>query len=283
MQKIINHIELALSQKVSQLIALSSGVSNIYKVILVNHKTVFLKWQIQVDNGFINQAKELTLLSRFVKTPAVFFSDEKCLILEWIDISNNTNLAEQIGADLAHLHRHHAPYFGFEFDNKIGATTQLNAVKMLITDWREFYWQYRLLYQIRLAYKRSLIDKSDYYQMLSLENKLAHLLPAKITPSLLHGDLWSGNVMSGKNYPVFIDSASYYGHREADFALVLMFGGFAENFWRSYNANYPLEEGFKKRQLLYQLYHYLNHLNIFGNGYYSSVQRVLLQLKSSKF
>ncbi len=283
MQDIINHIGPVLNQKISQLITLSSSVNDTYKVILVNRKVFFLKWQIQANNYFINEAKELTLLSCFVKTPAVFFSDEKCLILEWINVSDNINLAEQIGADLARLHRHHASYFGFNFDNKIGTTIQLNAVKMFMTDWGEFYWQYRLFYQIKLAHQRNLIDKNDYHQLLSLENKLIHLLPRKITPSLLHGDLWAGNVMSHQNYPVFIDSASYYGHREADFALVFMFGGFAENFWRGYNMHYPLEEGFKKRQPLYQLYHYLNHLNIFGNSYYASVQHCLLQLKSSKF
>ena len=127
-------------------------------------------------------------------------------------------------------------------------------------------------YIIDTAIKSKLLDQALYEQLLSIESKLSRYIDNTNKPSLLHGDLWSGNVINGKDNPYFIDSACYFGHREIDFALIHMFGGFNDDFFNAYNENYQLEEGFEQRKPIYMLYHYLNHLNIFGKGYYSGVE-----------
>jgi len=106
-------------------------------------------------------------------------------------------------------------------------------------------------------------------------------LSISIKPSLLHGDLWSGNVICGINGPVFIDTSCYYGHSEADLALTYMFGGFSNDFYRSYEVYNPLESGYKQRKPIYMLYHYLNHLNIFGRSYHSGVLSCTNQILDS--
>jgi len=106
-------------------------------------------------------------------------------------------------------------------------------------------------------------------------------LSNSIIPSLLHGDLWSGNIISGINGPVFIDTSCYYGHSEADLALTYMFGGFSNDFYRSYEVYSPLESGSEQRKPIYMLYHYLNHLNIFGRSYHPGVLSCTNQILDS--
>src|SRR3990170_4265627 len=103
-----------------------------------------------------------------------------------------------------------------------------------------------------------------------LENKIENILSGKIEkPSLLHGDLWAGNYLVDENGRVcLIDPAVYYGNREADLAMTKLFGGFTKEFYDSYNELYPLEDGYEYRENIYKLYHVLNHLNLFGSGYY---------------
>lgn len=213
----------------------------------------------------------MALLGKTIHTPKVLGSCEYCLILEWIDNKDNPKLQIQMGIELAKLHQNTEQYFGFEFDNKIGQTPQPNGVNQNISNWSEFYWQYRLLHQIELAKQNKLTNQNEYQQLLAVRTILPDLLNDNIKPVLLHGDLWSGNIISGENHPYFIDSASYYGHREIDFALTFMFGGFSNAFYQSYHNTYPFDAGFDRRKPLYMLYHYLNHLNIFGGGYHANV------------
>ena len=146
---------------------------------------------------------------------------------------------------------------------------QYNAINQSVTSWSFFFWEYRLLFQIKYALKNKLISHKEYTKLLLIKSKLKNLLSNSIKPSLLHGDLWSGNVISGINGPVFIDTSCYYGHSEADLALTYMFGGFSNDFYRSYELHSPLESGSEQRKPIYMLYHYLNHLNIFGRSYHS--------------
>lgn len=265
------HIEKHLGRKVSHKRSVGTGLFAAHQATLDNGDTVFIKTQTKPNQQLINEGKELNLLRGTIHTPKVLGSCQHCLILEWIETSNHPKLQAQMGLELAKLHQNTAKYFGFSFDNKIGCTSQPNGVNQNINNWSEFYWQYRLYHQIELATQRGLINQTEYQQLLTIETLLPKLLNDNIKPALLHGDLWSGNVISGKNHPYFIDTASYYGHREMDFALTFMFGGFADEFYQSYNSVYPLDSGFNKRKPLYMLYHYLNHLNIFGNGYHANV------------
>ncbi len=272
------HIEQHLNQKIIAQQSVATGLFAAYKITLANGNQVFIKHQDNANQQLINEGKELLLLGKTIHTPKVLASCQQCLILEWIEQTHNPKLQSQAGFELALLHKNSAQYFGFDFDNKIGQTPQLNGVGRNISNWSAFYWEYRLLYQIQLAYQNQRLSKGEYHQLLKIENTLPSLLDNNIKPSLLHGDLWSGNLLSAKNNPYFIDTASYYGHREIDFALSFMFGGFDDDFYRSYNKNYQLDDGFDERKPLYMLYHYLNHLNLFGNTYHNNVMNCYQQL-----
>ena len=106
---------------------------------------------------------------------------------------------------------------------------------------------------------------------MNLKDSIYRKLDIQIRPTLLHGDLWSGNYIAASNGPYFIDTASYYGHSEADFALTYMFGGFSKEFYQSYQSRSPFEENFEERKPIYMIYHYLNHLNLFGRSYLGGV------------
>ena len=264
-------IEKHLNQGVLDKRNIGSGLFEAYQVNLTKHSQVFVKYQTQNNQQLINEAKELILLAEHIHTPKVWGSCEHCLILSWVETAHNPNLQSQLGEDLARLHQNTSTYFGFDFDNKIGQTPQLNAPTKQLTNWQDFYWQYRLKFQIDLAKTNQYLTTNDYERLLTIKDRLDRFLSLDITPTLLHGDLWSGNVISTENHPYFIDSACYYGHREMDFALTFMFGGFSNEFYESYNAAYPFDPGFENRKPLYMLYHYLNHLNLFGATYYPGV------------
>ncbi|HIG88585.1 MAG: fructosamine kinase family protein [Candidatus Thioglobus sp.] len=274
------HIEKHLKQTVVSKQSVGTGLFEAYQVTLSDGNQVFIKYQSSANQQLIHEGKELALLGKTIHTPKVLGVCEHCLILEWIETANNPNVQTQMSAELAKLHKNTHEYFGFHFDNKIGQTPQLNGVDQKISNWSEFYWKYRLLFQIELGFKNKLLTQDEYQQLLKIKNTLEYLLDDNIKPALLHGDLWSGNVLSGKNNPYFIDTASYYGHREIDFALTFMFGGFSSVFYDSYNEVYPLDDGFNDRKPLYMLYHYLNHLNIFGVGYHANVMNCAKQLIS---
>ena len=267
-----------LGKNIKSVHPIGSGLFSANKVVLEDQSTVFIKTQQTPNQSLIQEAYELNLLRKSVNTPNVLGSCEYSLILQWIESGHNPYAQSQLGTQLANLHKTQSEYFGFDFDNKIGTTPQINAVGKKIESWAEFYWQYRLKYQIDLAMKNHHLNQDDYEKLLKIKTVLPSLLTDNIRPSLLHGDLWSGNYISSENQTYFIDTASYYGHREADLALTFMFGGFSNEFYQSYEKAYPLDAGFEKRKPLYMLYHYLNHLNLFGSGYYSGVMGCAKQL-----
>jgi protein-ribulosamine 3-kinase len=162
---------------------------------------------------------------------------------------------------LAGLHRHTSPRFGWETDNWIGLSPQLNGWD---GDWPSFYCEKRLIPQ---AVRAGLtIDPSKVKKLLEGHHPQA---------SLLHGDLWSGNAGFTQEGPVVYDPAVYYGDREADLAMTELFGGFAAPFYSAYQEAFPLDAGYARRKHLYNLYHLLNHLNLFGGGYRAQVERTL--------
>jgi len=166
---------------------------------------------------------------------------------------------------LAAAHRKAGPRFGWPRDNYIGATPQENAP---CAGWAEFWRHRRLEPQLALANRNGYrVEAPPVWRLLEGHEPVA---------SLLHGDLWSGNAgFLADGAPVVFDPAVYYGDREADLAMTELFGGFAEEFYAAYSEAWPLDEGYKLRKQLYNLYHLLNHLNLFGGGYLGQVRATL--------
>ena len=179
----------------------------------------------------------------------------------------------ELGTQLARLHKIEQPFFGWHRDNCIGATPQPNP---RCDDWVSFYTNHRLAHQFDLAQNKGQRFPGSPDLLENLSVFFANYSPP---PALLHGDLWGGNASCDKQGTPFIyDPASYYGDRETDLAFTYMFGGFSNAFYQAYDAVYPLDPGFKIRKILYNLYHELNHYNLFGGGYASSAQSSIQQL-----
>jgi fructosamine-3-kinase len=182
------------------------------------------------------------------------------LLLEYLELQRKGEFAA-LGRMLAQAHRKPGPRFGWARDNYIGSTPQQNGWG---EDWTQFWCERRLRPQMELA--RIRIDLAAVARLLERHRP---------QPSLLHGDLWSGNAGFTDEGPVVFDPAVYYGDREADLAMTELFGGFPQDFYDAYNQTWPLEAGYAKRKPLYNLYHLLNHLNLFGGGYLGQVQSTL--------
>ncbi|WP_455223250.1 fructosamine kinase family protein [Kaarinaea lacus] len=182
---------------------------------------------------------------------------------------------EQLGHDLANMHRVIQEQFGWHRDNTIGSTPQINTPSV---EWVAFYRERRLGFQYQLAAEhghRQLLRRGELL-MSGLDKFFIDYQPKA---SLLHGDLWSGNyAIDDDGRPVIFDPAVYYGDREADMAMTELFGGFSQRFYSAYNEAYPLDNGYRVRKTLYNLYHVLNHLNLFGGGYLGQVERMTEQL-----
>jgi protein-ribulosamine 3-kinase len=181
----------------------------------------------------------------------------------------------QFGERLAALHRHATNRFGWFRDNTIGPTPQVNTWS---DDWVSFFREQRLEFQLDLAVANGYgADVSAPGQKLSAE--LADLfIGYEPDASLLHGDLWGGNWGSVSGEPVIFDPAVYYGDRESDIAMTMLFGGFGKAFYEAYEKSWPMAPGHEQRLKLYQLYHVLNHLNLFGRSYLSRAKGLLDEL-----
>jgi fructosamine-3-kinase len=197
------------------------------------------------------------------------------LVLENLELSSRGNV-KLLGEQLAALHRCEAENFGFASDNFIGTTTQPNS---WANDWVGFWREHRLGFQLRLA------EEKGYGGSLQrLGVKLLDALPAFFAdytplPSLLHGDLWNGNhAFLADGTPTIFDPAVYYGDRECDLAMTELFGGYPADFYAAYRAAYPLDPGYASRRELYNLYHILNHANLFGGGYARQAEQIMERL-----
>ena len=200
------------------------------------------------------------------------------LVLEYLPLAPFSDAAAAaLGAQLAGLHSAPQPCFGFHADNAIGATLQPNARER---DWVTFFRRHRLEFQLNLANKAGRGGSALQTKGARLCRRLDGLFEGYAPePSLLHGDLWSGNVAALQNgAPVMFDPAVYWGDREADLAMTELFGGFPKAFYDAYAAAAPLDPGYPTRRTLYNLYHVLNHLNLFGGGYAGQAERMIDQL-----
>jgi len=188
------------------------------------------------------------------------------LALEWIQFGVQSRAAEvALGQKLALQHRRHASAFGWNRDNTIGSTPQLNA---WMDDWVVFFREKRLRHQLALAAQNGYTGVLQRRGETLLDLMVGFFSAYQPMPSLLHGDLWGGNWACDQvGAPVIFDPALYYGDREADLAMTRLFGGFGADFRAAYASEWELDAGVETRVDLYNLYHVLNHLNLFGRGY----------------
>ncbi|MDT8370965.1 MAG: fructosamine kinase family protein [Gammaproteobacteria bacterium] len=199
------------------------------------------------------------------------------LALEYIDFKGlSSNAGKLLGSQLAQLHQQQQSYFGWHRDNTIGSTEQINSREH---DWVTFWQQHRLGKQLQIAAKNGYRGKIQDRGHLLLENVARFFDGYSPAPVLLHGDLWGGNAAADElGNPVIFDPASYYGDRETDIAMTELFGGFGADFYDSYQAHYPLDPGYRTRKTLYNLYHIINHVNLFGSGYLGQAQSMIEHL-----
>ena len=203
--------------------------------------------------------------------------DTAFLALEWLAFERvGTDIERRLGERLAMMHRTTASQFGWHRDNTIGLTPQHNAWS---ADWITFFQEHRLDYQLKLAAENGYTGELQEQGRRLLKRLPSLFVDYEPLPSLLHGDLWGGNWACSGGEPVIFDPAVYYGDRETDLAMTKLFGGFGRAFYESYEAAWPLQRGSRERQHLYQLYHVLNHLNLFGSSYLGRAMALVSALR----
>lgn len=216
--------------------------------------------------------------------PSELGRDSSWLLMEWLAPGQTvSNFWETFAEELADMHAADTAFlfperggqttYGFPLDNYIGSTPQINTP---MRSWVDFFRECRLHPQVRMAYDGSYLERSAMRQADTVMERLESLLPEPDHPSLLHGDLWGGNYMIGPDGKAWlIDPATYVGHREADLAMTELFGGFSPAFYSAYRSIAHVDAGYSERRDLYNLYHLLNHVNLFGYSYVGSVLRIL--------
>ena len=277
-------LEKILSEPVKLSTTVSGGcIADSQKIEMNSGKLFFLKLALRGKSGmFESEAQGLEELRKAVavSVPEVIAKEKDFLLLEWIEEGKDTNDSsmEKLGFQFAEQHRFHGEKFGFMQENFLGDSPQINIPSSTGSEnWATFFAENRLKYQAELADKNGYATHEMHILLDLLIMKIPDLLSGtEEKPSLLHGDLWCGNFLvdvSGK--PWLIDPAVYYGHREADLAMTSLFGGFSDTFYSAYKSAFPLAPDYAVREPLYQLYHLLNHLNLFGTGYYGQVLSIL--------
>lgn len=259
---------------------LSGGDINTAAQVFSSEGVFFVKWNhAERRDMFQTEADGLERLRRTdaLTVPAVIGygqeGDKSYLVLEYLDSGKpGATYWETLGQSLALVHSHTQAQFGLAHDNYIGSLPQSNT---LTANGHEFFFRQRLLPQAGLALYKELLPRKTYDALLRLGERLPELLPSE-RPALVHGDLWSGNVLiTEAGSPALIDPAVAYCFREADLAMTKLFGGFDSRFYDAYNEAFPLEDGFAERVPIYNLYPLLVHVNLFGSGYVSGVERIV--------
>lgn len=256
-------------------------INRTYRLSCSPTEDYFVKLNGQGVQGLFNAESEgLTELahSNSLRTPMPVCQGttdgQAFLVLEYIPLQSQGDLAIA-GTQLAQLHHNTQSSFGWHRDNHIGITPQTNSRE---TNWPLFWREQRLGPQLALA-KHNGFGSELSARGEQLIEQLPTLLDHAPSASLLHGDLWSGNLAyDATEQPVIFDPAVYYGDREADLAMTELFGGFGERFYAAYRECWALADGYSVRKQLYNLYHILNHLNLFGTGYLEQAKTMIDQL-----
>ena len=281
-----SHIESCVGTSIKSVKHASGGCINLAAVLTFSDASkVFIKWSESSQEGmFEEEAKGLLELKKaaVIKVPEVitYLDSSKdgvppYLALEALEEGKKKDF-KLFGRLLAELHKVKSGSFGFSSNNFIGRLHQDNT---LDSSWADFFFYRRLLPQVKLGRNSGWFDSSLESLFASKTATLNKILrSSNETPSLLHGDLWSGNVFWSTEGPALIDPAVYYGSREADIAFTEVFGGFKKEFYDSYNEAYPLEPGYGERKQVLNLYHLMTHSNLFGGSYVRSVYDCLSSL-----
>ena len=205
---------------------------------------------------------------------AIFDIEENSyLVLEWIDEgTSNEDSHFNFGRNLAIMHSHSAEKFGLKYDNYIGSLKQVNSFR---DNWNDFFIENRVGYQLQNAFDEGNIDKQSSNAIEKIYQKLSDFFPLE-KPSLLHGDLWSGNFMIDKGgNAVIYDPAVYYGHRLMDLGMTKLFGGFSNEFYEGYQEEYKLERNWHDAINIANIYPLLVHVNLFGTSYLTQIKGIL--------
>ena len=281
-------LELSLNIRIVKTHTVSGGMINrAAKITTDGGDDLLIKWKDGAPSGFFSA--EADGLDRLWQAGAMrvphtvplndIETDEAppYLVLEYIETNStgNPQFARRFGEQLASLHQEpvvHFSGFGLERDNFIGALPQINTMAL---DWLTFYRDSRLLPQIAMARNLHRLSQEREVLLMRVVEKLPILLADfNSTPSLLHGDLWSGNYLATTDGAALIDPAVYYGEREIEIAYMELFGGFPQGVLSAYRSALPLDSGYERRRPLHQLYPLLVHLNHFGEPYGSDVEAV---------
>ena len=273
---LLKSFEFRLDEEIKNVKTVTGGCINNTYLLLTESKKYFLKLNSSnLSNLFKTEKLGLELLSstKTIRIPKVILQEEdpeQYLLIEFIDSNpESINYWADFGKRLAQLHKNTSLSFGLDYDNYIGSLHQSNKQH---NNWIDFFISERIKPQLKLATKNS-FELNNYFEPLYKE--LKNILPNE-KPALLHGDLWSGNQMPDeKGRPCIYDPAVYYGNREVDLAMTTLFGKFPNEFYISYNNEYPLIQGWKDRLDIHNLYPLLVHLNLFGSSYLGQIKQIL--------
>ena len=262
--------------------SVSGGCINQGYRVIGNNNSYFVKLN-QASQVQMFQAEALGLTQMY-ETSTITIPRQTCwgvagnssyIVLEWLNLGRgNSNSWLKMGRQLAQMHRQGiADRFGWEIDNTIGSTPQINT---WMDNWADFFAEQRIGYQLRLANRKGGNFSNPDKIIETVREKLANRQPIA---SIVHGDLWSGNAdITVEGNPTTFDPATYYGDREVDIAMTELFGGFPPAFYQGYNQQWQLDSGYERRKSIYNLYHIINHFNLFGGGYGSQAKRIIQQL-----
>jgi len=263
---------------------ISGGSINQAYRIDMGLKSFFVKLnQVQYISMFEAEAAGLQVLRKAasIRVPMVYVCacDKRSswLVMEYISLVSHSRTSEAVFArQLASMHSYMGESFGWFRNNTIGSTAQINTQSK---DWQSFYGEQRLGYQLELAKNNGFGTPLQYKGERLMADLHVFFSAYDVQPSLLHGDLWSGNyAVDSDGSPVIYDPAVYYGDHEADIAMTELFGGLSDDFYAAYDEVYPLDADYAVRKILYHLYHILNHANLFAGSYVRQAEYMMDQL-----
>lgn len=261
---------------------MSGGCINRAYRVQTGQRTYFIKTNDHVPHDFFKKEADGLALIRATATihvPEVYYYNEPMngepviLVMEWIEGERSEQTDAALGHGLAQLHLKRGYFFGLKYQNYIGELKQYNG---LFRTWLDYFREQRLLQQIETAKALGRMPTERLHSLMKLLDRLDRYIPEVVRPSLLHGDLWSANVLAGPNgVPYLIDPAVLYGHDEFEMAYTELFGGFTQNFYDAYYDINPLAADYLDRRPLYQLFYLLAHLNISGETYGPKVDEIV--------
>ena len=274
-EKIRQYVRSLHKKELNNLTPVGGGSINEAYSYSVKDDVFFFKYNGKLDGIIAKEVDGLKAIAKLnvITTPEVIAFEKidqyEILILPFIKQGLKTSTAwKNFGYQLAQMHKKPAPHYGWHQSNFIGSLHQNNEPS---PDFISFFINQRLYPQLKLARENNLLSGKEIQEFDLLFAKLNEILP-DTTPSLVHGDLWSGNFMIREgNTPYLIDPSVHYNFRETDLAFTHLFGGFDSIFYKAYQDYFPMAAGFSDRVALYNLYPLLVHLNLFGSGYYRSV------------